>query len=332
MSNGFETPYAWDSLDKNILKKSFELIERLSPQEIENLVVNYCKNHLGCNNLESQDYLINTHSLLGVEGSIIEVRFNVIPANFVEGGIQIAGMARLIETENGTLPVVLLFPSSNEETLEHERIHLCQWLNDKTFQLTLGERKEFLQQKLCASMKRVIEENPENALDLFIRITNYKVWIELEANHFSKRAFSNRSVLDKAQRSSQPFSAIEHGLDELGFTKIFPEAKSMCKRAFVEFCNDLELHVDWIRDLVAESKSETLYDALWWCKMDYETELMTGFINGEGHESYFMRRMHEKNYIDYETGYIDPDVDFEEEWLKMEMGYSMYEDDEDSDY
>ena len=215
------------------------------------------------------------HTLLNVDGAAIIAKFNEYPMTQDNPLYQIAGIARLIQVEKRILPVVLIFPKTNKTTLEHECIHLCQWLNNQTYQLTLTERIALFEQNLEVVIKSVLSKHPEEALDLLIRSTCYKVWMELEAQYFTN---AQHVILKRAQRSAMPFTTFERSLDEWGFYKDIPNAMAICSEKFPLFCAELESQVEWIRGLVAKSVSKTLSEALWWCKEDDETEMMFGPI------------------------------------------------------
>lgn len=196
------------------------------------------------------------------------------------------------------MPVALIFPNSNETTLEHECIHLCQLLNSQAYQLTLTERTAIFRQNVEIVMENRLKTNPEQALDLLIRLTCYKVWIELEAHYFVNAGSSESQLktLNRAYRSALPFETFENGIHEWGIGMAIPNAMDRCEEAFPRFCNELESQVAWIKDLVANSGSKTLYEALLWCKEEFEVEALLGPIGDE--------EVEDEDYKDYDIASI----------------------------
>jgi len=273
------SPYSWDSIAESVLQKSASLIESLSEQAMEEIIIENCLKHLGFSSIAPQSVSIVKQPLLSIDGAAVIVQFNKYPETQEEDSHLVAGMVRLIEIDEGILPVVLVFPNTNETTIQHECIHLCQLLNNQTYQLTLAERISIFGQNPETAIKNLIRTDPMKALDLFVRLTCHKLWIELEAYNFSCHNSSKiqYNVLDRAQRSSQPFTTFEQGLYKWGFYEVIPNAMEICSEAFSNFCAELE-QVEWIRSLVNESGSKTLAEALYWCKEEFETEMMFGPI------------------------------------------------------
>ena len=271
MSINLSASYPWDSLDKTILQRCAKLIRDSSEQDMETAVIEDCQKYLWFSDVSPESVSIATHSILGVDGAVIVVYFEEFPEIISDGYSEVAGMARLLETKEGVLPVILALPYTSEQTIEHECIHICQLLNPQPYLLTLAERMSIFQKQSEIVIKDILSESPERALDLLIRLTCYKVWMELEACYFTKTP----DVLDHAYRSSQPIAAFKHCIFEWGIDTKVPDAYKRCIDEFHDFCTELKSQTDWIRDLIGD---QHLYDALFWCKEEYETEMMLGPI------------------------------------------------------
>jgi hypothetical protein len=282
-------PYRWDSLDKSILQKNAKLVKTLSYQSIKEIVIENCQRYLEFYSITPQSISIEEHPLLGVDGAVIVVNLEEYPSEIGDNGsFRLAGMARLIKVDAEILPVVLMFPHSNQTTLEHECIHLCQLLNNQTYLLTLAERIALFYQNKESVLKDALSKNPENALSLLIKIVCYKVWMELEAQYYlnDKTTEHQRRILCLAQRSSLPFTTFEQILFKWDLSKMIPNAMSKCQKAFTLFCEDLSSQVEWVRYLISKSGSETLNEALWWCKEEDEMEMMFGSIEDDDDDDY----------------------------------------------
>jgi len=280
MLNNTIIPYSWDSLDKNILVKSASSINNFSSQNITNVIIENCQQYLLFSNMTPQKVSIEKHSLLDIEGAAIIARFKEYPKVQNTNVHNFAGIARLIQMENVHLPVVLLFPNLNSTTLEHECIHLCQWLNNQTYKLSLAERMIIFGQNPEVAIKSILKTKPEQALDLFIRYTCYKVWMELEAIYHT--SINNKetlsSVIHRAQLSSLPFQVMLNGIHKWGLNIKNQNAGKLCYDEFYTFCNEL-LQINWIKDLVDTSSSPTLYEALYWENEDFEVMNIFGKID-----------------------------------------------------
>ena len=261
MYKSLPVPYTWDSIDKSILQKSANLIKNFSLKAIKEVVIEKCKKNLEFSSIWSHNVLVVKHALLGVDDAAIIARFKKYPKTENDDFLQITGMARLFQVENGILPVVLLFPDIDETFLDHECIHLCQWLNNQSYLLTMSERIALFQQKIEVVIKSVLRTNPEEALDLLFRLTCYKVWIELEAYYSGNTQY----VIQHAHSSSRPFEMFSDVIPIFGIDRYIPDAKDRCMNEFIEFCNELESQVEWVRNSVIDYGVNSLHEALWRC-------------------------------------------------------------------
>jgi len=262
MCKSLSTPYQWDSLDKSVLQRSAKVIEGIKHQAIKKIVIEYCKKSLQFSSISSLDVLIVKRALLDVDGAAIVARFKkhpIIPDSIIK---YFVGKAQLVRVENDILPVALIFPGADETTLEHECIHLCQMLNNQPCLLTLTERLAFCEQNAEVVIKSALSINPEQALDLFIRWILDNVWGELEAYYFT----DPQNALTGAQRSSRPYETIVNNILVWGIDKVIPDALDRCMDEFLFFFDELVSQVEWVRDLVTESGSESLSNALWLAK------------------------------------------------------------------
>ena len=128
--------------------------------------------------------------------------------------------------------------------------------------------------------------------------------MELEAHYFTNA----QDTLTLTQRSSRPFETLKGGIPLFGIDKHIPNAIDKCIKEFSRFCNELESQVEWVRDLVTKSGSETLYEALWWRKEDDEVEMMFGPITDEeledeGSEDAILRRLSNEEDIKRNLSY-----------------------------
>ena len=227
--------------------------------------------------MDKRSFSFSKHSLLGVEGASVLAKFKRHPFADTEGE-QIQGMARFISVGNWTIPVILIFGTASETVIKHESIHLCQWLHPLPGLLSQFETIALTSRNLIEVVAPLVASNPDQALDLLVRIVCHKTWTELEAYFWAegKTGTKPRDIIKYAQRSAQPFVTFEQGLFTIGFYSHNPSAMAICMDRFVAFGAEMEARVPWVRELVRESRRESLLDAMWEYKEEDEMDDLFG--------------------------------------------------------
>lgn len=71
-------------------------------------------------------------------------------------------------------------PNYGENTLKHETIHICQYLQDSSFPLTTKQKEIFLSNDLITSANYIFKTAGEEAMtDFVINAVCYKMWVDL---------------------------------------------------------------------------------------------------------------------------------------------------------
>ena len=195
--------------------------------------------------------------------------------------LAIAGKAVLLDVgeHSASIPLAIIAPHASPSILEHEKIHLCQYIlkNGSPFsqqQLALSHHDNLVQ-----GIDKLLQDGGEaSACDFLVRYTCYKVWTEFEAYWFSATPrCSYDELVARVVRSARPMATLENGLQ-----MIQPplEVGRECLRNFEVFCSTTLSAIDWLLELRGE-RQESLHDDLHFEEENLGLEEMFGSLDDE---------------------------------------------------
>ena len=223
---------------------------------------------------------IKTAPLLKVPNAVILVTFYDSPFDSFNG-ITIYGQARILKkSKNGgvvSLPVIYLTPDRSKDILMHEKIHICQYLQDSAFPLTTNQRDLFLSMNLKDAMQYLLNNADRDAAIDFIGNANcYRLWIEMEANYHTRKITNYLEWLKMVYLSSNPIVTLEQ---MRSIMELDSKEMSKVQEKFITFCNTIENEVKWVSNFVRTVNDRSLYDWILEAHDEVETDMMLGPIN-----------------------------------------------------
>ena len=219
-------------------------------------------------------YSMEIISLLDVPGAMVLIFFDKHP--FRPQDRAISGFSRLVRQRDSgqIIPCIYLMPNHADDTIEHERIHICQYLLDSAYPMTSEQREFYLFfPESMIDCFLYLRENFGNSIasDFIINAACYVLWIEMEANYATIKPDKPWPWMEKVYKSASPLMKFQFLYENYGW-----DADEIPK--FKEFCDILENEVDWVKEIVTRISSNSLYDAIWELHDEFETELMFGPI------------------------------------------------------
>jgi hypothetical protein len=254
------TPY--NLIPNETIKKIANILKRIDKNKLKEVVIQAFIEYFGDDtSKELLSCSIKTIPLLKIPNAVVLVTFDGNP--FTEDSItSIAGLARILIKSQiadfAPIPVIYLTPSQAEDTLEHEKIHICQYLQNRAYPMTPDQKELFLTKNLDEGVSYLLKNiGREAAEDFFINATCYITWIEMEANYYTRSYSNSYEWMKKVYRSSQPIARLEL----IGVVLEGRKAdRDKVLERFARFCNTIEKEVDWAGDLVSSTSS--LYDLI----------------------------------------------------------------------
>ncbi len=254
---------------RNIIKAAKE-IKKINKTNLEDFVIDEFRNYFR-NEVQNEplSFSIKTATLRGISNAVILVHFNKYPLG-IYNGFEIDGQARILKkSQNGDvlhLPVIYLTPDKRSTpherstTLKHEKIHICQYLQDHAFPLTPDQRDLFLS-KTLEDAKEYLLSNADRdaAIDFIINSICYKTWMEVEANYHTEKSMDDFELIKQIYRSSNPILTLHLMIENMNWkvTEMDKAAKT-----FKAFCNTMQSEIKWVNNLVHSNTSDSLHDLI----------------------------------------------------------------------
>jgi hypothetical protein len=272
------TPY--NLIPNETIKKIANNLKRIDKNKLKEIVIQAFIEYFGDDtSKELLSCSIKTIPLLKIPNAVVMVTFedNPFPG---DGTHTIAGFSRILtKSQIGDLapiPVIYLSPFQDEDILEHEKIHICQYLQDEAYPMTPDQKELFLSKNLYEGVRYLLKNiGREAAEDFFINATCYITWIEMEANYYTRSYSNPYEWMEKVYRSSQTIVRFESMYEILEWGNLDMDKD---RERFPRFCGTMEKEVDWVGELVS-STSLSLYDLILEVHDEYETNLMYGPIS-----------------------------------------------------
>jgi hypothetical protein len=272
------TPY--NLIPNETIKKIANNLKRIDKNKLKEIVIQAFIEYFGDDtSKELLSCSIKTIPLLKIPNAVVLVTFDGNP--FTEDSIStIAGLARILTKSQiadfAPIPVIYLSPFQDEDILEHEKIHICQYLQDEAYPMTPDQKELLLTKNLIECISYLLKNVGRGAAtDFIINAACYKTWIEMEANYYTRSYSDPYNWMEKVYVSSQPIVTFDSMYEHLEWGKIDMDK---AKERFPRFCGIMEKEVDWVGELVS-STSLSLYDLILEVHDEYETNLMYGPIS-----------------------------------------------------
>jgi hypothetical protein len=273
------SPYfpPYTSVEDEALQECAKALSRLSKTEIRDVASSTFMSYFQLNDLP--EFSIRLEHIEGVQDAVAVVTFSAHPM-----AENIAGLAKLAKSPSDACPIAIIYlmPDRNEWTLDHEKIHICQYLLRNTYPLTKEERALYLYYPgtLDICLPELVKNDNDAAFQYLISVAAYKTWIELEANFFTTKPSEGATItfldtLYNAYHSAHTIFTIEGGMEITG------GEMAVARDRMVDFLGLLQNEVSWVGEgLSAEGKS-SLHDELLQIHDEVETDLMFGTFDEE---------------------------------------------------
>jgi len=276
---GSEHFIPYKTVSKKLLKKIANGLKRIDEYELNKFVIDEFKDYFGEDVSEEHNhYSIDFAPILKVSGSSVIVTFDEYPLLISE---KIGGIARLYTNSDigadFPIPVIYLMPNRYNDTLKHEKIHICQYLLDRAYPLSLEQKEIFLAKNLLDGFKYFLEKNGRSAsVDFIINATCCKTWIEMEANFHTRKPKNLSTWMMKVYKSCRPIVTFE---SIIYFTEWSNEDMREAVARFDQFCTSMQNEVKWVSQIVKSSSYNSLHDFIFETHEAYEMDLMFGDID-----------------------------------------------------
>lgn len=174
------------------------------------------------------------------------------------------------------MPFVVLFDMARETTLEHEKIHLCQYMLGSHYPLMRHEFLLMMNHDLETAIKILEQNNVNVAQEFLIKAVSYKTWIELEAHYHTVPRGNSIDFGEWARRSYLSSLPIETFNECAGRPQWGNQFIHKAGDLFSSFCSELESSVPWIMAGVKERRLESLQAMLFEEHEEFQMEMMFG--------------------------------------------------------
>ncbi len=256
-------------------------LTEIKKQALEEYVIQGVKEYFGDNIQERfLSCSIKKAPLLKVPNAVVLVSFSNNPL-INPDSLNIIGLARiLVKSQNGDLapiPVIYLWPNRSRDTLKHEKIHICQYLQDRAYPMTPGQKELFLSRSLEEGVDYLLGKTGKDAAtDFIINAACYKTWIEMEANYYTRKPITPEVWMMKVYNSSLPIVTFNICSQIIGWDN---KDMDRVREKFDSFCSSMEKEVKWVSDLVRSSSASSLHELIFHTHEEYEIEMMFGPIS-----------------------------------------------------
>ncbi len=265
------------------LKSIAKILANLKTDNIHSQIKREFLNYLRDENIYQRDlnFVIKREPLESIENVIILVEFNTHPFASHDDLYRLRGQARLLSFPrvSSSIPVIYIMPNKGSNTIDHEKVHLCQYLLDSAYPLTHDQRKILHEMNIPDGIRYFVESSGKLAgIDYLINQVCYQTWIELEAN-FSARNSSTELDMDSAFeiikaacRSAVPIETLEiiYAHPNVGLDHSFDLDETKSK--IYKFFDELEESVIWVEKLVKEAGFDSLSKAIDFAHNDIKIE------------------------------------------------------------
>jgi len=285
---------SYDKVRPAQLQKSAADIKQLSVVELNKAIAEHLREYFKSDISEEGifNFEIETTSVNGIEDAAMLVKYTEYPL-LIPGELQINGMARLVKMNKDNLksdviPAIFLFRGDESfDSLDHEKIHICQYLLDSHYPLSEEEFDLFSSKELDDAAVHVLESSgEEKALQYAIHAVCFKFWMEAEAVFHSQEK-QYYEWLEHVYRTSMPIACFEGLRELLGWEN---DSWNTVRKRFSQFCSEMQTEVDWIRTMLI---GRALHDEIVVAHNEWETEMLFGPIdeNDLDHDEEYEARM-----------------------------------------
>ncbi|MEK0366243.1 MAG: hypothetical protein QQN42_07900 [Nitrosopumilus sp.] len=283
----------YDSVSTNVLREVADTIAKLEKSNnFQQTVITFFTNYFSDVKLKEPlpDFSITNSALLGTPGTVILVDFNESPfTDELEGNIK--AITKMLPL-NIYVPVIY-FAEDYTQYIEHEKVHACQYLLESKYPLTDDGVKLFFTNDLIKGALHLIKtESKDKATRFLVNVTCYKMWTEFEAVYTTQET-EYWACLEHAYRCAQPIETFQvctignmYTENKLASLLEWDDEKvKWVIEKFLNFCNEMENNVEWIRSL-RKGKNYSLHDDILSVFDELETERILGPIDDTEDETF----------------------------------------------
>jgi len=208
---------------------------------------------------------IEKASLLQVPDAVALVRFAQDPLAVRGRPPSFAGQAQLIKARSRRkdmlIPVIYLSPRRHANTLQHEKIHICQLMQPAAYPLTDSQKRLYVAKPLDRGMHYLLQTaGREAAVDFITNAVCYKTWIEMEAHHETRRGPAPLDWMIGVYRSAVPLISLRFARRLVKWTDL---ELGQAVEKFYAFCDLMQREVAWVAEVVDRSTVPTLRELIY---------------------------------------------------------------------
>lgn len=258
----------YDEIPKDKIVTISNELSKIGRKQLQQIIIDDFRNYFEEIVVKKLPKFTTTlHPLLDVEDSVVVVEFKGNPFAIE---IPICGTARLAKTAEGQIiPIIYLLNTSNITTLNHEKIHICQYLLDQSYPLTETQKTILLKDNADKSIRYLLKHNgKENALEFVINSTCYKTWIELEAQYHTIEYTDIYSLMERAYSSSLSIITLNTAF---GILECDNKDVEVVRNRYIAFCDLLKEEVSWLNALCGE-QTPSIYELILETDDEWETK------------------------------------------------------------